>query len=179
MENWRSVKLGTTQAQRKLFFNLRKEQERLAAQGFDPTPRLLAERLDVSEQDVAEMDQRLSQDEFSLDVPIGEDQKTSRADRLASSSMPVDEKLGEHELKEFLRARLKEFGSGLQGKELFIFEHRLVADEPLTLQEIGDKFGVTRERARQIEAKLIKDLKSWMREVMPDFKDLEVGPRSD
>ena len=70
MDNWRMVKLGTTQAQRKLFFNLRKEQEKLLQQGFDAAPRLLAERLDVSEQDVQEMDQRLSNDEFSLDSPV-------------------------------------------------------------------------------------------------------------
>ena len=83
MENWRIVKLGTTQAQRKLFFNLRKERDKLAAQGFDPTPKLLAERLDVTERDVTEMEQRLSQDDFSLDVPISEDNRSSRADRLA------------------------------------------------------------------------------------------------
>src|SRR5437764_14779474 len=69
MDNWRRVKLGTTQAQRKLFFNLRKEQERLLSQGFEAAPKLLAEKLDVTEQDVREMDQRLSNDEFSIDAP--------------------------------------------------------------------------------------------------------------
>ncbi len=177
MDNWRMVKLGTTQAQRKLFFNLRKEQEKLAAQGFEVTPKLLADRLKVTEQDVVEMDQRLSQDEFSLDAPVAEDSKTSKADRLAAVSTPADERLAEHQLKEILRQQLAEFGKTLKDKELYIFQNRLISEEPMTLQEIGDRYGITRERARQIEAKLIKDLKAWMEEAVPDFKDLEIGPR--
>jgi RNA polymerase sigma-32 factor len=179
MENWRIVKLGTTQAQRKLFFNLRKERARLAAQGFDPTPKLLAERLNVTERDVTEMEQRLSQDEFSLDIPVGEDHRSSRSDRLVAANAPADESLADHQLKEILREKLAEFGQRLQDRERFIFENRLVSEEPLTLQEIGDRYGITRERARQLEAKLVKDLKSWIQEVVPDFKQLEVGAGDD
>ncbi len=179
MENWRIVKLGTTQAQRKLFFNLRKMQERLASQGFDPTPKLLAERLNVSEQDITEMDQRLGQDEFSLDAPVAEDSQTSRSDRLAARDAPADERLADHQLKEILREKLTLFGKDLKDKERYIFEKRLVAEEPLSLQEIGNHYGLTRERARQIEAKLIRDLKTWIQREVPDFKQLEVGPRDD
>ncbi|MGI5863551.1 MAG: sigma-70 family RNA polymerase sigma factor [Myxococcales bacterium] len=175
MENWRIVKLGTTQAQRKLFFNLRKERQKLAAQGFDPTPKLLAERLNVTERDVTEMEQRLSQDEFSLDVPVGEDNHSTRSDRLVAANVPADESLADHQLKEILREKLAEFGQRLKDKERFIFENRLVSEEPLTLQQIGDRYGITRERARQIEAKLVKDLKAWIQEVVPDFKQLEIG----
>jgi RNA polymerase sigma-32 factor len=178
MENWRIVKLGTSQAQRKLFFNLRKEQTKLAAQGFDPTPKLLAERLQVSEQDVTEMDQRLGQDEFSLDAPIGEDGQGSRADRLTAPAVPADERLADHQLKQILREKLAQFGKRLEDKELFIFENRLTADEPMTLQQIGDRYGITRERARQIEARLVRELKAWIQEEVPDFKDLEVGRRN-
>src|SRR5438876_10758718 len=92
MDNWRMVKLGTTQAQRKLFFNLRKEQEKLLAQGFEAAPRLLAERRDVSEQDVREMDQRLANDEFSIDAPVAggqEEGRQTRGDRLARWGGPV------------------------------------------------------------------------------------------
>lgn len=180
MENWRIVKLGTTQAQRKLFFNLRKEQARLAAEGFDPTPKLLAERLNVSEQEVTEMDQRLAQDEFSLDAPLNGDDsgKSSRADRFASATQAADDSLADHELKEILRGKLAEFGKKLKDKERYIFEKRLVAEEPMTLQEIGDHYGLTRERARQIEAKLVRELKAWIQREVPDFKDLEIGPRS-
>ncbi len=181
MENWRIVKLGTTQAQRKLFFNLRKEQARLAAEGFDPTPKLLADRLNVTEQDVTEMDQRLSQDEFSLDAPVSgdESQRSTRADRFTAATEPADETLADHQLKEILRAKLAEFGKTLKDKERYIFERRLVAEEPMTLQEIGDHYGLTRERARQIEAKLVRDLKGWIQAEVPDFKDLEIGPRED
>jgi RNA polymerase sigma-32 factor len=179
MENWRIVKLGTTQAQRKLFFNLRKMQERLASQGFDPTPKLLAERLNVSERDVTEMDQRLGQDEFSLDAPIAEDSRSTRSDRLTAREVPADERLADHEIKQILREKLALFGKDLKDKERYIFEKRLVAEEPVTLQVIGNHYGITRERARQIEAKLIRDLKTWIQREVPDFKHLEIGPRDD
>ncbi len=177
MENWRIVKLGTTQAQRKLFFNLRKEQAKLAAEGFDPSPKLLAERLQVSESDISEMDQRLGQDEFSLDAPIAGDDssRASRSDRLVATGVPADEGLANHQLKEIMREKLVEFGETLSGKEKYIFEKRMVSDEPLTLQEIGNQYGITRERARQIEAKLVRELKNWLYEVVPDFKNLQVN----
>src|SRR5229473_3076540 len=102
MDNWRMVKLGTTPAQRKLFFNLRKEQERLLGQGFEAQPALLAEKLEVSEQDVREMDQRLGNDEFSLDAPAGagnDESRQTQGDRLAQPAEPVDERLASEELR--------------------------------------------------------------------------------
>jgi RNA polymerase sigma-32 factor len=178
MDNWKMVKLGTTEAQRKLFFKLRQEQERLVSQGLEATPKLLAERLNVSEQDVVEMDQRLGHDEVSLDAPIGEDGKETRADRsLPSTAMPTDERLGNEELKRIFREKLAEFSKTLEGKERFIFERRLIADEPLTLQEIGDHYGVSRERARQIEAGLIQRIGAYLREQIPDF-DLAAVPKN-
>ncbi len=177
MDNWKMVKLGTTEAQRKLFFKLRQEQEKLLREGFEASPKLLAERLSVSEQDVVEMDQRLGNDELSLDAPLGDDSKGSRADRLLpSGSQPVDERLGDEQLKLLFREKLAEFARTLAGKERFIFEQRLTADEPLTLQDIGDKYGVSRERARQIEAALIGRMREYMREQIPDF-DLVALPK--
>lgn len=177
MDNWKMVKLGTTEAQRKLFFKLRQEQDKLVAQGFEPTPKLLAERLNVTEQDVMEMDQRLGQDEVSLDAPLGEDTGVTRADRfLPSGAAPADERLANEQLKALFREKLAEFASTLEGKERYIFEHRLVSDEPLTLQDIGDKYGVSRERARQIEAALINRMREYMREHIPDF-DLVALPK--
>ena len=179
MDNWKMVKLGTTEAQRKLFFKLRQEQERLIAQGYQPSPKLLAERLNVSEQDVVEMDQRLGHDEVSLDAPLGDDGKETRADRsLPSTAIPTDEQLGNEELKRIFRQHLAEFAKTLEGKERFIFERRLIADEPLTLQEIGDHYGVSRERARQIEANLIQRIRAYLRERIPDF-DLAAAPKSE
>src|SRR5437588_3740484 len=105
MDNWRMVKLGTTQAQRKPFFNLRKEQEKLLSQGFDAAPALLAERLDVSQQDVREMDQRLGNDEFSLDAPAagGDENRQTQGDRLVHSDVPIDEALADEELRRIFK----------------------------------------------------------------------------
>ncbi|HVP59020.1 MAG TPA: RNA polymerase factor sigma-32 [Myxococcaceae bacterium] len=178
MDNWRMVKLGTTEAQRKLFFKLRQEQERLLKQGYEATPKLLAERLNVTEQDVVEMDQRLGPDEISIDAPVGEDGETTRGDRiLPSSGFPAaDERLATEELKRLFRGKLEVFGATLEGKEKYIFEKRLTADEPMTLQQIGTHFGFSRERARQIEAALVNRMREFVRSDMPDF-DLIAEPK--
>jgi RNA polymerase sigma-32 factor len=180
MDNWKMVKLGTTEAQRKLFFKLRQEQEKLISQGFEASPKLLAERLNVSEQDVVEMDQRLGHDEVSIDAPLrgDEDSGATRGDRyLPSTAMAADERLGAEQLKALFREKLAEFARTLEGKERYIFENRLTSDEPLTLQDIGDKYGVSRERARQIEAALINRMREFMREHIPDF-DLVATPKA-
>jgi len=179
MDNWKMVKLGTTEAQRKLFFKLRQEQQRLTAQGLEASPKLLAERLQVTEQDVEEMDRRLGQDELSLDAPLGEDGKTTRAERLLPSSAApaADEQLANAELKRLFGEKLTDFARGLDGKEKYIFEKRLVADDPMTLQEIGTHFGVSRERARQIEAQLVARIREHLRREIPDF-DIVARPES-
>ncbi|MBL8910492.1 MAG: RNA polymerase factor sigma-32 [Archangium sp.] len=172
MDNWKMVKLGTTEAQRKLFFKLRQEQERLLKQGFEVTPKLLADRLNVSEQDVIEMDQRLGNDELSIDAPLpgSEDDKATRADRLLPSAAPAaDDTLGNAELRELFRTKLAKFSEGLNEKDKYIFEKRLIADEPQTLQDIGAHYGFSRERARQLEAALIERMRKYMREEIPDF----------
>lgn len=182
MDNWRMVKLGTTQAQRKLFFNLRKEQEKLLSQGFEAAPMLLAARLDVSEQDIREMDQRLGNDEFSIDSPVsvgGADQsRQTHGDRLTEGAQPADEQLADEELRIIFKQKLGEFGKLLTNeKDIFIFEHRIAppdGGEPMTLQQVGDKYGVTRERARQLEARLLARLKDYLREQLPDFAQLSV-----
>lgn len=181
MDNWKMVKLGTTEAQRKLFFKLRQEQDKLMAQGFEVTPKMLAERLNVTEQDVVEMDQRLGHDEVSLDAPVGgEDSTVTRGERLLPSAgtQGVEERLGNEELKALFHDKLQAFAQTLEGKERFIFENRLINDEPLTLQDIGARYGVSRERARQIEAALINRMREYMREQIPDF-DLVATPKGE
>ena len=182
MENWRMVKLGTTQAQRKLFFNLAKEREKLLARGVDPTPRLLAKNLDVEEKDVEEMSARMAADDLSLDAPLSagdEETRQTRLDRVpASDAVPADERIGDEELRRIFREKLEGFAATITDeKERFIFEKRLLpkdGETPLTLQEVGDQFGLTRERARQIEAKLTARLREWLRAEIPDFELL--GP---
>lgn len=171
MDNWKMVKLGTTEAQRKLFFKLRQEQDRLMVQGLEVTPKLLAERLNVTEQDVVEMDQRLGHDELSLDAPLGDDSRHTRADRFMppAATAAADETLANEQLKRLFREKLTEFARTLKDKERYIYERRLIAENPLTLQDIGDHFGFSRERARQIEAGLMGRIRDYMRTEMPDF----------
>jgi RNA polymerase sigma-32 factor len=184
MDNWRMVKLGTTQAQRKLFFNLRKEQEKLLSQGFEAAPKMLAERLDVSEDEVREMDQRLGNDEFSIDAPVAaggaDEARQTHGDRLVQSGAPVDERLADEELRTIFKEKLAAFGKTLTAdKDRFLFEKRIAPEgdkEPLTLQQVGDTWGVTRERARQLEARLTDRLRDYLRKEMPDFAQLQVNP---
>ena len=186
MDNWRMVKLGTTQAQRKLFFNLRKEQEKLLVQGFEAQPKLLAERLDVTEQDVREMDQRLGNDEFSIDTPLSganPDSGATYLDRIGDAQPRADDALGDEELRRVFKEKLAAFGSTLTSeKDRFLFEHRisvLDGSEPLTLQQVGAKYGFTRERARQLEARLTSRLREYLRAELPDFAQLSFAADED
>jgi len=162
LNNWRMVKIGTTQAQRKLFFNLQKERERLEAQGFVATPALIGKGLDVAETTVSEMEQRLSRPDLSIDAPIGDSNKSTVGDLLPGQEMRQDELLANAEELAKFREALMEFEIGLTEKETFILQHRLLADDPMTLQEIGGELGVTRERIRQLEARLLEKMREFM-----------------
>lgn len=171
LNNWRMVKLGTTQAQRKLFFNLNKEKQKLLAMGIDPSPKLIAERLNVEEKEVVDMDVRLGASEASLDAPVGDtDGKlTPRVDLMPGNTEGADILLAEAEINSMLKGKLQTFRETLKGKDLEIFDLRLAAqDEPLTLQELGDKFGVSRERVRQLEARLVGKLRVHLREELEE-----------
>jgi RNA polymerase sigma-32 factor len=171
LNNWRMVKLGTTQAQRKLFFNLNKEKQRLLAMGIDPTPKAIAERLNVEEKEVADMDVRLGASEASLDAPIGdsEGKVTARVDMIPATQDGADVMLAEAEMQSALKGKLDTFRQTLKGKDLEIFDLRLAApDEPLTLQELGDRFGVSRERVRQLEARLVGKLRVHLKKELEE-----------
>ncbi|MGD8370262.1 MAG: RNA polymerase factor sigma-32 [Syntrophobacterales bacterium] len=172
MDNWKLVKIGTTQAQRKLFFNLRKEKERLLSMGFEPAPKLLAERLDVKESEVIEMDQRLGSWEVSLDAPVKEDSDSDHQSFIPSDEIGADDQLADFERKEILTQKLASFRTTLPEKERFIFDNRLLAEEPLTLQEIGDLYGISRERVRQIQVRITKKIKTYLQEEIEDIEDL-------
>jgi RNA polymerase sigma-32 factor len=172
LNNWRLVKLGTTQAQRKLFFNLRKKRAELQSMGIDPTDAEVAKRLNVPESDVAEMDVRLTSSEKSLDAPVGdaEGRSIAKVDMMPSAWEGPESLMADEELQSLLKEKLAEFRKTLAGKEkdLAIFDERLVADEPLTLQELGDRFGISRERVRQLEQRLTSKLREFLREEMGD-----------
>jgi RNA polymerase sigma-32 factor len=169
MENWKLVKIGTTQTQRKLFFNLAKERDRLIAEGFLPEPKLLAERLDVREVDVDEMTQRLGSGEVSLNAPIGDGGKEEYSSLLPDKTMDVDERLSEAESRSILLKKLEEYRKRLSEKELDIFDNRIMSDNPITLQELGDKYNISRERVRQIQVKIVNNIKKRLMEEIPDF----------
>jgi len=170
MNNWRMVKIGTTQAQRKLFFNLQKEKDRLEAEGFTPEPKLLAQRLDVKESEVVQMEQRLSARDLSVDVPLEEGEEATMLDFLPSREANTEEAFADAETRELISRKVKEFGETLTGKDKVIFESRLMAEEPLTLQDIGDRYHISRERVRQIEERIKKKLKAYL---LAECKDLE------
>ncbi|MGK5090041.1 RNA polymerase factor sigma-32 [Bdellovibrionota bacterium FG-2] len=168
LDNFRLVKVGTTQAQKKLFYHLMREKERLEAQGLLAGPKLLAEKLQVREKDVIEMEQRLSGRgaEMSLDTPLSVDSegKATFLDQLADDEEAADTRLAREELLGVLRAKLPEFRKKLNPKELSLLQDRILAEVPKTLQEVADLYGLTRERARQIEAKIIGKLRDFLRD---------------
>jgi RNA polymerase sigma-32 factor len=179
LNNWRLVKIGTTQAQRKLFFNLRKERERLEQLGFEPTAALLAENLQVTEKEVEEMDKRLSSPESSLDAPIGSDDDGARTrlDYLPSEEERPDRVVEQSEFSELLKSKLELFAQKLEGREQTIFRERWLTENPKTLQEIGDAYGVSRERARQLEKRLLGRLRKYLEAELGQTVDIDALSR--
>jgi RNA polymerase sigma-32 factor len=175
LNNWRMVKLGTTQAQRKLFFNLNKEKARLSAMGIEPTPAEIAQRLSVDEKEVIEMDRRLSRGDASLDMPVGDGDNSSvaRVELLSSGSPGPEQDSESAQLNEILHDELVRFRQTLSGKDATIFDKRMIAEDPLTLQQLGDEFGVSRERVRQLESRISGKLRTFLKDSLGEA--FEVG----
>lgn len=169
MDNWRMVKVGTTQTQRKLFYNLNKERQRLQAMGFDPTTETLSKSLGVSESEIVEMDQRLSKNDMSLNTPLGEDSDATKMDFLPSLGPGVEDTIASDQIVDLLLENVKAIRPTLNEKELAILDDRLLSEDPITLREIGEHFGVTRERVRQIEARLLVKIREHMTDKVKDF----------
>jgi RNA polymerase sigma-32 factor len=178
MDNWRLVKIGTTQVQRKLFFNLQKEKTRLEKMGFYPGPARLAEAFSTDEDKVIEMEQRLGDWEPSLDHPVGDDWRETRGDMISDTTELFDIRIANAELQQIFSSKLADFKKIIDEKELDILDQRILAEDPVTLQSIGDRYGITKERVRQIEARLVGKIRSYMEEQLPDFKHLELPPTS-
>src|SRR5919109_2305602 len=175
MNDWRMVKIGTTQAQRKLFFNLQKEKEKIEAEGLDPGPKLLAQRLNVKEDEVVEMEQRLGGRDLSVDVPIGDDAEATMLNFLQDDKQSPEEQFADAQYRELLRQKMEQFAKSLKDKELVIYRERLLTEEPVTLREIGEKYGISRERVRQIEERVKKKLKTYLNKELKDVTDT-AGP---
>jgi RNA polymerase sigma-32 factor len=170
INNWRLVKIGTTQAQRKLFFNLRKESERLEAEGFAPQPKLLAQRMGVKESEVREMQERMAQSEVSLDAPAGPEEDTRLGDVIPDTEWNPEEATAQEEWRNFAHDKVEQFAATLKDKELEIFRSRLLSEDPPTLQEVGARFGISRERVRQIESRLKQRLKEFLTQQAADIE---------
>lgn len=170
LDNFRLIKIGTTNEQKKLFYNLLKEKDRLTAMGITPDTKAISESLGVSEKSVKVMEERLSSSgaELSLDKPLKEgDGNFSLSDILPDSNASnIEEELGELQSLEILKENLSEFIGTLKPRDKEIFEKRLLSEIPPSLQSIADDYGVSRERIRQIEERLLKSLKVYMSDLI-------------
>ena len=172
MDNWRMVKIGTTQVQRKLFYNLNRERQKLIAQGFDPDSAMLSERLGVSVEQINEMDQRLASTDVSLNMQLGDENgATTKMDLLPAIGPGVEDSLASSEISGLIREQMKSILPRLNEKEQYILHHRLLSDEPLTLREIGERYNVTRERVRQLEARLLEKIRKHLAGDIKDFSE--------
>ena len=169
MDNWRLVKIGTTQGQRKLFFKLKKEKQKLVDMGFEPRPKLLSERLGVSEREIVDMDQRLDGWDVSLDAPLKDDSDTERIEFLSTSTDSIEDQMSKKEIEVLLHNKIAEFRKKMTPREIEIFDLRIFSDNPVTLQEIGDRYGISRERVRQVEKNIIKKMSEFFKKEIPDF----------
>ncbi len=170
MDNWRMVRVGTTQAQRKLFYKLRREKEKLQAQGITPGPRLLSDRLGVTEKDVIEMEQRLDSWELSLDSPVRDDSDDTHKNLLPSDEATAEENLADNELKSLFHEKIMDFRETLDEKDRDILDNRLLSEKPETLSDLGERHGVSRERIRQLQVRLMENLREYLEEQIPDFE---------
>jgi RNA polymerase sigma-32 factor len=171
IDNFRMVRLGKTRAERKLFYRLNKEKRKLESQGFETEPRLLAERLDVSEQDVIDMERRLAESDVSFNAPARRDGGSAEiGDFVPVGGASAEENVADSELRRVFLEKVREFAESLNERDRQIVEERILADEPRTLQELGKEFDVSRERIRQLEARLVSRLRDFLKENLVDFE---------
>jgi len=168
MDSWSLVKVGTTQGQRKLFYRLNSEKQRLEALGIYPTPKLLASNFGLKEREVEDMEKRLSYNDIALDVPVYDGSDETLMDRMCSDQ-DVEEIVSERHKSAVLSRMMKEFKATLDDRDRYIFDHRIVAEEPLSLQEIGDTCRISRERVRQVETRIIKRFRNHFQGNLADL----------
>lgn len=166
MRQYSMVRIGTTQSQRKLFYRLQKEKDLIESMGEEPSVKLLSTRLGVSEADVESMTQRMQGRDVSLQTSVDDSGRSTLLDREASDEVPIDERIGNNEMLSILHEGIQELKDSLNDREKELLEDRLLADEPLTLQEIGEKYGVTREAVRQMENRLMLKIRKILEERM-------------
>ena len=170
LDNWRLVRVGTTNARRKLLFNLKKEKERLEREGFDPSTKLLAEHFGVDEGEIIDVEASIGAFDVSFDTPTHPDSPMTPAQSLSDGkSLEKGAEIGQ--FREILQQKIEGFKSELKPVEIEILEKRVLSESPQSLQEIGNQRGVTREAVRQSEQRLLKKFRVYIEEEMPEAAD--------
>jgi RNA polymerase sigma-32 factor len=175
LDNVRLVRVGTTNARRKLLRNLRQEKTRLEAEGFEVGPKMLADHFNVSEADVMDVERALHSQDVSLDAPLNDSEDRTRGDLMAATGPTVEEDVARRELQGKVKAAIDRFRHGLGERELAILDERLLSEDPVTLQVIGDRFGTTREAVRQAETRLMSRLKQHLMGEIGDLESVRIG----
>ena len=170
LDNWRLVRVGTTNARRKLLFNLKKEKERLEREGFDPSTKLLAEHFGVDESEIIDVEASIGAVDVSIDTPTRPDSSMTPAQSL-SDGKSLEKGAEIDQFRKILQQKIEGFKSDLKPAEIEILEKRILSESPQSLQEIGDKRGVTREAVRQSEQRLLKKFRIYIEEEMPEAAD--------
>ena len=170
LDNWRLVRVGTTNSRRKLLFNLKKEKERLEREGFDPSTKLLAEHFGVDEGEIIDVEASIGAVDVSMDTPTRADSSMTPAQSL-SDGKSLEKGAEIDQFREILQRKIEEFKSDLKPGEIEILENRVLSETPQSLQEIGDERGVTREAVRQAEQRLLKKFRIYIEEQMPEAAD--------
>jgi len=177
LDNVRLVRVGTTNARRKLLRNLRQEKEKLAERGFDVNPKLLAETFGVSEQDVRDVEMALESRDLSLDAPVRDDAGPSHAEMLPDAAAAgAEDDLARKQLQERTEEALGRFRSDLSERDQALLDERILSEDPLTLQAIGERFGTSREAVRQAETRLMNRLSEFLKNELGDLGQIRVGP---
>jgi len=170
LDNWRLVRVGTTNVRRKLLFNLRKEKEKLEKEGFAPSTKLLAERFGVDESEVIDVDASLGASDVPIDAPVHPLSTKTHADAFGHLETPEKIVVSEMFLSA-LKDKIGVFKVDLKPIEKEILEDRVLSETPASLQKIGDRHDITREAVRQAEVRLLKKFKIFIEEEFPEAAD--------
>ena len=170
IKDWSLVKIGTTRAQKKIFYKIGKVRKELES---DPANRkkyeILANKLDVSKEDIISMEQRMSARDLSLDSTFDEDHALTHLDLLQDGRPDQEELVAQKEERRIQERSVHDAVKRLSEKERYVITNRIMADDPLTLREVGNHLHLSRERVRQIESEALKKLKREMsRNISPE-----------
>jgi len=173
MANQSLLRYGNSKTQRRLFYNLKKEQARLEAKGIRPTAKAVAKELQVDTMEVLAVQARLSpRSQVSFDAPVGgEEDGRSLSDVLPDSALNVEEIAQRAEQRAQLHAELDRFAETLDGRDRIVWDKRIRSESPVTLRVLGEEVGVSGERVRTVELRIRSNLKKWLRRNLPDIED--------